>query len=327
MRLDWLQRAALRASAALVAPGGRFGSLLVLIYHRVLARPDPLLADEPDTAAFAAQMDLIGGLFNVLPLPEAARRLASRSLPPRAVCITFDDGYANNADIAAPLLAARGMPATFFVATGFLDGGRMWNDTVIETLRRAPADLDLRGIGLGRHALPDMAARRQVAGTLLVQLKYLEPRERLDKAEALAAIVGAALPRDLMMSESQVRQLRALGMDVGAHSVTHPILAGIDEALARREIEGSRSRLEDIVGAPVQSFAYPNGRPGTDYLRSHVHMVRAAGFQIAVSTAWGAATVDTDPLQVPRVAPWDRSAGRYALRMLKAYTERRPATV
>ncbi len=96
----------LRLGGRLVSPGGRRGALLVLIYHRVLAAPDALLGDEPDAARFGAELDLVGRLFNVLAFSEAVARLQAGSLPPRALAITFDDGYANNLEVAAPLLAA-----------------------------------------------------------------------------------------------------------------------------------------------------------------------------------------------------------------------------
>ncbi|WP_163360867.1 polysaccharide deacetylase family protein, partial [Escherichia coli] len=73
--------------------------------------------------------------FNVLPLDEAAQRLKDGSLPARAAALSFDDGYADNHDIALPLLQKHGLPCSFFIATGFLDGGRMWNDTLIESIR------------------------------------------------------------------------------------------------------------------------------------------------------------------------------------------------
>jgi peptidoglycan/xylan/chitin deacetylase (PgdA/CDA1 family) len=123
-----LESSFLRTMGSLLAPGGARGSLLVLIYHRVLEQRDPLIDDEPDAATFSAEMDLIGSICNVLPLQEAVDRLASGSLPPRAACITFDDGYANNRTVAAPILQARRMPATVFVATGFIGDGRMFND-------------------------------------------------------------------------------------------------------------------------------------------------------------------------------------------------------
>jgi peptidoglycan/xylan/chitin deacetylase (PgdA/CDA1 family) len=313
----------LRAAAARLSPAGRRASLLTLIYHRVPREPDQLLPDEPSAARFAAQMDLVGSLFNVLSMSEAAARLKAASLPARALCITFDDGYANNCAVAAPILAARGLTATFFVATGFLDGGRMWNDTVIESVRRAPAVLDLSEIGLGVHRLEDFAARRRAFDTLVGQLKYLDPAERLAKTQLIVERAGQPLPTDLMMSQAQVRELVALGMEVGAHSVNHPILTSVDAPVARREILDSKHRLEAILGVPVTSFAYPNGRPARDYDATHVAMVREAGFVVSASTAWGRAEADTDIFQVPRIAPWDRSARRYGLRMLYSYLQPR----
>jgi hypothetical protein len=198
----------------------------------------------------------------------------------------------------------------------------MWNDTLIESVRRAPADLDLEALGLGRHEMKDADDRVRVARQLLTTLKYVAPSERQKKAEEVAERVGQPLPADLMMSEVEVRELADMGMEVGAHSVTHPILANVDEATARNEIVESRISLEAIIDGPVTSFAYPNGRPERDYAAAHARMVREAGYAVAVSTAWGCAHSRSDLFQLPRLSPWDRTAGRYALRLLRAYAQR-----
>jgi len=320
-RLSRAEAGLFRLAGRFLSPGGRSGALLVLIYHRVLAAVDPMIPDEPDSQQFAAQMDLVRSLFTVLPLPEAVERLHNGTLPPRAAAITFDDGYANNAEIAAPILAARGLTATFFVATGFLDGGRMFNDTVIEAVRRAPEEFDLNDLGLGTYTLRDDAARRAAIAALLGRLKYLDPRQRLALAETLAERVGGGLPTNLMMTRAQVRELAQSGMQLGAHTVNHPILTRVDRQLAEAEILGSKHELERITGQPVETFAYPNGRPRTDYDATHVELVRAAGFRVAVSTAWGSAHPSSDRLQIPRVAPWDRAAAKYAVRLLAAYRQ------
>jgi peptidoglycan/xylan/chitin deacetylase (PgdA/CDA1 family) len=321
------QAAALRVAAQVASPGGARGSLLVLMYHRVLPEPDPLLADEPDAASFAAQMDLIAGLLNVVSLPDAVEALARGALPPRAAAITFDDGYANNLDVAVPILLARRLTATFYVTTGFIDGGSMWNDLVIDAVRRAPAEFDLSGLGCGRYTLDDTVSRRRAIDDVLGRLKYLELPERLRRAEAIAARAGVVSVRQPMMSEAQLRELAACGMDIGAHCVSHPILARVPSDIARREIFESRRRLEAIVASPVRTFAYPNGRPRQDYGPEHVAMVREAGFSAAVSTAWGAVTRGADLMQIPRVAPWDRHALKYGLRLVRAFAERDPAVV
>jgi peptidoglycan/xylan/chitin deacetylase (PgdA/CDA1 family) len=311
----------LRAGAHLVSSGGG-RALLILTYHRVLPGPDALLPDQPEALEFAAHLDLLKSVFHVLPLAEACERMKKRSLPPRAVSITFDDGYANNLQVAAPLLRARNLPATVFVAPGFLDGGRMFNDTVIEVLRRAPASFDMTDLGLGVLQLPSDAARRAAIDGVLGALKYRPLRERQRAVDAMAERIGVELPGNLMMTSAEVRDLARFGIAVGAHTINHPILTQVDAATAEREIGESRTRLEAIVGERVDAFAYPNGRPGRDYDATHVAMVRAAGYRCAVTTAWGRADADCDPLQLPRIAPWDRSALGFALRMLRACVQR-----
>ena len=119
-----------------------------------------------------------------------------------------------------------------------------------------------------------------------------------------------------MMTVEQVRHLHASGMTIGAHPVSHPILAKLDPVRARIEIQDSRSRIEAITGSPVTLFAYPNGKPGVDYRREHVEMVKELGFEAAVSTAWGVAHGESDLFQLPRFTPWDRSPGKFLLRLL-----------
>lgn len=300
-----------------ISPGQGRGKLSILIFHRVLAQPDPLFPDVPDAVGFERQMCWIARWFNVLPLAEAARRVGDGSLPARALAITFDDGYADNATVAAPLLRRLGLTATFFVTTGVLDGGRMWNDTVIEALRCADGPLDLSPLGLGCLQLADAPSRRAGIEQVIGAIKRRPYAERLDLVQRIADTVSVALPDDLMMNAEQVRSLRALGMDVGGHTVTHPILRSLDDAAAEREIAGGRDDLMQITGAPIELFAYPNGVPGVDYDARHVAMARRCGFAAAVSTAHGAAARGADVFQLPRFTPWDRSPARYGLRMAR----------
>lgn len=294
--------------------------LSVLIFHRIMERHDPLQPGEPTASEFEARLNWVRKCFNVLPLAEAVGGLRSRRLPRRALSITFDDGYRDNAELAAPILARLGLPATFFVATGFLDGGRMFNDTVIETVRHATT-LDLSDVGLGRHAPATVADRRAAIAAILSGLKYRPLREREEVTAKIAARATMPLPGDLMMRSAQVAELKRAGFEIGGHTVNHPILAELDVEAGRREIADGRSRLEEITGAPVRLFAYPNGRPMQDYRREHVDIVRDLGFLGAVSTARGAARPGADLLQIPRFTPWDQPNWRFGMRMARNYFE------
>ena len=318
----WLWRQVL----AELAPAGERGRLTVLGFHQVLADPDPLRPDEPSASRFESQLRWISSWFNVLPLAEAVSRLKARELPERALCVTFDDGYANNHDVALPILRKLGVPATFFIASGYLDGGRMFNDTILEAVRQAPGPaLDLEDLGLGRHPLGSPEARCRALHRILGEVKYLVPSRRSALAEEIARRTGARLPDDLMMTSSQVKALHKAGMEIGAHTHTHPILAELSLDEARNEIIIGRQRLERITGAPVRSFAYPNGRPQRDYRREHADLVRGLGFAAAVSTAWGAARGSDDEYQLPRFTPWDRSRWGFALRLSRNLTTQRLA--
>lgn len=299
----------------LIATVGR-DKLSILIYHRVHKEADPIFPEEQDARRFDAQLERITKSFHVMPLPDAVAALNTGGLPSGAVCITFDDGYADNAEIALPILRRHAVSATFFISTGFLDGGRMWNDSVIESIRRASTQvLDLRTIGLGVHDIGGWAARRAAIEDLIGQLKYLPQDERQEKVDHIEQAVGERLPNDLMLRSEQVRALVDASMTVGAHTMSHPILARLPAAAARREIAAGRETLESIIGKPVTLFAYPNGKPGDDYTLEHVTMVRELQFQAAVCTAWGAASKDDDLFQLPRFTPWDQSAWRFSLRL------------
>lgn len=304
-------------AATRLARGGQ--RLLVLIYHRVLPDPDPMYPHEPDVAAFRGQMQALRQDFRVLDLGEALQRLARGRLPARAVAVTFDDGFADNLTQALPVLREQGLTATFFIATGYLGHGCMFNDAVIEACRRAPAGVWATGTPeFGDLVVESPATRPLLAERIIARIKYAEAGRRAECAAELLASAGASAPRGLMMSHDQLRQLHAAGMAVGAHTRNHPILARLDDGAAEREIAVGRAELRDLTGARIELFAYPNGRPGQDYGARDVALVRKLGFTGAVSTARGFADRSSDPLQVPRVGNWGSSLWRFSGRLALA---------
>jgi peptidoglycan/xylan/chitin deacetylase (PgdA/CDA1 family) len=302
--------------------------LTILIYHRVLENPDPLSPDTPDAAAFERAMSLVKSQFRVIALDDAVRRLRQDDLPSGCAAITFDDGYADNSRVALPILQKLGLTATFFVAAGFLNGGRMWNDTVIEAIRLFRGEvMDLGDLELGLHAMSTDEQRRVAIGKILAKLKYFPLEKRLEVAEAVGVRASGDLPTNLMMTTEEVRELQRSGMTVGGHTVSHPILTGLDADSAEREIVMGKRMLEEIIEAPVQLFAFPNGQPGKDYSSRHVELVKRAGFGGAVSTAHGVATVHSDPFQLPRFTPWRQRPVLFRTQLLKNLLVTRPKVV
>lgn len=313
---------------SLLSPAGMRARLSILLLHRVLPAPDALDPYALDAAQFDAICRWMKDWFHVLPLDEAVRRLRGDRLPARAAVITFDDGYADNHDVALPILRRHGLSAAFFVTTGYLGGGRMFNDSITETLRRVDApDIDLRQTALGnlgRHSLANAAARRTAIDSVLQAVRYFPVAQRDAFCAELQQRAGVSnLPTDLMMNPEQVRGLHRGGMQVGAHTVRHPMLAHLKDDAVLAELTGSRDALQDMIGAPVTLFAYPNGRPDDDYTARTVELVRAAGFEAAVTTAWGVARRDSDPYQLPRFMPWEVTRWRFGLRMASTLRSRR----
>jgi peptidoglycan/xylan/chitin deacetylase (PgdA/CDA1 family) len=300
-----------------LARTGEASKLSVLIYHRVHAHgflvPTDITADQ-----FAWQMALIRDYFNPVSLSEAIERLQVGALEPGSVCITFDDGYEDNLLVALPLLKQFDIPATFFIATDFIDGNLMWNDYVWESVRQTKnSALDLHQIGLTHYHFNSSLERRQVGNQIIQAIKYLPPTQRLQMAKHIAEIANCHHTQGLMMNSEQLAMLNRSGMHIGAHTQSHPILASLTQQAARVEIKASKDILERILGESVDLFAYPNGKPEQDYTARDVQLVREAGFKAAVSTQWGVNRKQTDVYQIRRFTPWDKTPGKFLLRLWK----------
>jgi len=300
-----------------MSPAGASAHLSVLIFHRVLPESCPLFPDEMHARRFDALCSWLASWFNVLPLDKAVARLKAGSLPARAACITFDDGYADNHHVALPILQRHGLTATFFIATGFLDGGCMWNDTIIETIRGSTAlALDFSALALGKYPIASMPEKHAAISALIGQIKYRPVAERIAITEHLAQLARVKPPQYLMMSAQEVKAMRQAGMQIGAHTVSHPILSRLTDEQARQEVGMSKTYLEQLLSEPVGLFAYPNGKPSEDYSPQTVEVVRSLGFDAAVSTEWGASGKGDDLFQIRRFTPWDKTRLRFGVRML-----------
>lgn len=293
--------------------------LTIFAYHRVLPAPDSLRPGEVVAEVFEAQIRFLSQHFSTLPLLGAVKLLSEGKLPSRACSITFDDGYADNLTVALPILEKYQLPATVFVATGYLDGQRMFNDAVIDIVAASPqAFLDLESLDLGQYRIENLNDRLAAITAILKRFRYRNPETReadLLRMQEIAAC--GILPAGTMLSPAQVRELAERGIEIGGHTVTHPILAAVSDERAQKEIIAGKQELETIIGKPVKVFAYPNGKPDHDYAARHVAMARAAGFELAVTTTSGVATPTTDVFQLPRFMPWGASMTKLAARMVK----------
>lgn len=291
------------------------------MYHRVLERPDPLQAEIHLAKVMDVQFRTLKQFFNVLPLDEAAEMLAQGKLPPRAVSITFDDGYRDNHDLALPLLKRHGLSATFYVTSGYLNGGLIFHDVLVETIRHAATGhLDLGIDGVDRLSITDTASRVRAIGCLMGVMKYLPPQQRQQLSTRLIDALADKAPRALMMNDEHVRELARNGMGIGGHTTHHVILSKLTVDAARDEINTNRDALSSLIDKPLTSFAYPNGKPGIDYDADHVALVREAGYRNAVSTRSAVGTRRASLHELPRFVLNETTSIGVILRMLRMTT-------
>jgi peptidoglycan/xylan/chitin deacetylase (PgdA/CDA1 family) len=297
--------------------------LLVLGWHNI--EPTwafPGLSAEAGRRGFERQARFLRRWTNVVPLRSALADLAEgRPLPPRAVALTFDDGYLDNATFAAPLLSAAGLPATFFLVPEFLAGtSDAWWENLGWTLEQA-TEQSLRWDG-ERYDLGTAAAKRTAMDALAESLKQVDARTRADAvAEIRRQLVpGSDGPPRLFMNWDEADTLPRLGHDIGSHTCGHPILSRETPAVQTRELVRSREVLQARFGRPVDVLAFPNGRR-QDYSDETLDLVRSAGYQFAVTTRSALAGPRSAPAEIPRVlvdpATDLREVVRGALRVLR----------
>jgi peptidoglycan/xylan/chitin deacetylase (PgdA/CDA1 family) len=296
---------------------------VILMYHRVAtpARDPYGLAVHPDR--FAGQIEKLLRLGRVVSLEELA---AARS--PGQVAITFDDGYVDNATVAAPLLSAAGLPATWFITAGRLGKRRFWWDRLADALLglHAPDSVDVtvdgKDLWLDLHT---DEARRTTLRFLHRRLRPLPPKALEDSvAEVVRRLRSPQRDDgdDVTMTVEQLRQLADLPLqEVGAHTRTHLQLRDQDPSLQREEVQGSIEDLSALLSRPVRTFAYPFGSPGAVGTLAP-RLVAEAGCRLAVSTAPGSVGRRSDRYSLPRLMMRDWSPEEFVARLSAASARR-----
>jgi peptidoglycan/xylan/chitin deacetylase (PgdA/CDA1 family) len=262
-----------------------------------------------DVPTLAAVLDELRAAGAPVSLPEIlAATVEGRPLPPRAFAITFDDGFANNAVLAAPLLRARSLPATFYVTTGFVDGDRAsWTDMIEDAIERTErVRLDLPGLPPGRE---HRTAAEKIA--LLDAIRaFVKGRPDVDPG-AYAREVRRQLGVDAMTADPELdaklswKQVRQLDEDplftVGGHGHTHRILEYLDDAELEEEIATSVGELALHLGHPVEHYSYPEGL-ATCYSDRVIARLRAHGIACAPTAEPGINPPGTDPFRLKRLS-------------------------
>jgi peptidoglycan/xylan/chitin deacetylase (PgdA/CDA1 family) len=275
------------SGAAALLRRRRWHGVVVVNYHRI---GDGSLSSFDRNAwtataeAFDEQVAFAARNFDLVTADELVE--AARGGRGRYAMITFDDGYRDNHDVALPILRSHGARATFFVTTGFVDEPRRpWWDEIAWMARTTSATAIPAGGWLEQAVVLGDGDRLEAITTLTDRYKSL-PGERADAyLEFLAEATGAGRCQggaEEWMTWDMVRRLRDEGMCVGAHTVTHPVLANHPPERQRDEIAVSKRRLEQELGESVTSFSYPEGTPAAFDARTRA-IVHELDFELAFS--------------------------------------------
>lgn len=316
---------------------------VVLLYHRVAApRFDPqLLSVRPQY--FDAHIEHLRTHYNVIRLCDLGRAIQSGHVPHRSVVVTFDDGYADNLWNAAPVLERHGVPATVFVTAGYVDQQReFWWDELERALLvpielRGPLTVDIQD---RRHVWDFDGGSPAAEGWNVLSQQPWSPRQRcyaemmqlllpLDDATRASVLRAVLEWSSAPAARAEYRPLRREELtalhrtdvvEIGAHTVTHPVLAAQSIVEQQREIKGSKSSLEAMIAGPVTTFSYPyGGRPEVS-----VHTVsttRAAGFELACANVPHVVTRAADPFFLPRFMVRDWQPAVFARRLTEMFHE------
>ena len=282
--------------------------LRVFMYHGVVEQEiRPFCWHMLPRDRFERQIAWIAKHYVILPLHDALQRLESGTLPQHAAAITFDDGYRNNATIAAPILRKYGAPATIFLVIDRI-GTRipLWPDRLFVAFRDSIEDhVDLDMLGLGAHGLRTARENEAAYAATCLHLKSVQVEHWPERIDAIEQSLGVQ-PRDTeepfrLMTWEDVEALGAAGdITFGPHSLTHPILSRCSDELAAQEIGGSCARMATLQ-ASVPIFAYPNGR-AQDFGRRSETLVGQAGLKWALSTEPGIVRRKDRALALPRIS-------------------------
>jgi peptidoglycan/xylan/chitin deacetylase (PgdA/CDA1 family) len=230
---------------------------------------------------------------------------SDNDLPPGLAAITIDDGYRDAYEIAFPILQQYGAHATLFVVTDFLDRKTwLWTDKLrflTAQTRATRLEITINDCPL-RLQLSGPASRFEAATLVNSHLKRL-PDEAKDKAiKHIASSLRVEIPdsptRDYdSITWEQAREMDGAGIEIGSHTVTHPILTGVNDERLEAELRESRSKLEARLDRKVELFCYPNGNYDARVKRA----AAAAGYRSAVTIETGLNPRGCDLMRLRRV--------------------------
>ncbi|MGO9085995.1 MAG: polysaccharide deacetylase family protein [Candidatus Sulfotelmatobacter sp.] len=264
----------------------------ILMYHN-FSGATGTDSDEVSATAARTQLAYLRRHFHVIHLSRLVEQLSSGApLQKHTAALTVDDGRRNFYELLFPLLREFQMPATFFVVSSFIRREDwVWTDKVL-WLAEQPFRSE------------DLAPNR--IDHFFQKLNCLRPEIRNERMSAVAEAMRVSIPNEpppkyAPCSWSELREMADSGLvEIGSHTVTHPILASLTDEECWSELITSRAQIEQGLGRKVESFCFPNGKP-SDYRPSQLSQIREAGYTSAVLSRFGLAGKESSVYELPRI--------------------------
>jgi peptidoglycan/xylan/chitin deacetylase (PgdA/CDA1 family) len=305
------RRALLRSGLLRIAGRLRESGAAILMYHSVMEDPrsqDKFLGGIAHSQeVFRRQMELLARRYQPATLDQIKRFVRGETkLPARSVVVTFDDGYGDNREIAAPILDSVGVPATFYVTVECLEQRRLpWpaRSRFVFRNTKKPSWEDSSG---RVWQLTSGVEREQALLRSCDECCTLAGAAQDNYVTALENKLETRAPAEsgkLMMTANQMRALAAHGHIIGSHTMTHPNMAYVSASEALQEMTQSKLRLEEQLNAVVSHFSYPCPALSPHWTEQTVIASRDAGYETAVTTDRGLALRGDHPLRLKRVLP------------------------
>jgi peptidoglycan/xylan/chitin deacetylase (PgdA/CDA1 family) len=306
---NWAKRAILGSGALRLGESFRGPSGAILMYHSVLPNPslqiDSFGGIAHSESVFRGQMELLARDFHPISLEESVKCLRSGNLPKRSVVVTFDDGYADNYEVAMPILNQSGVPATFYVTVDCVENRRQPWPSRLRFAFRTTKLTDWKD-SAGQPWTLDRPTEREAAFLSSCDVCcQLSGSAQEIFVEGVELELETKMPCEpsVMMSYQQMQALQRNGHTVGSHTMTHPNMAYLKDDEASHELRESKRRLELHLEAPIRDFSYPCPALSPHWSTQTLAQSRVAGYETAVTTDNGLMRSGDNPLCLKRIRP------------------------
>ncbi len=275
--------------------------LTIITYHRIINPGDAGTYNREVVSAspleFEKQMEFINKNFTAIDFFDLRDILdKKKEVPSNPVIITFDDGYRDNYEHAFPVLKKFNLKAVIFLATGFIGTDKMfWWDEISSILQQSgPGQLSLPSFEGEKINIPEQPQRGDFIEGFLKKIKQMpnNRKELVLKELRESSVIDKESQKSVMMSWDMAREMRENGIELGAHTVNHPVLSKLEPSLVKEEIKSSLEEIEQKTGVKPISFCYPVGKRES-FNKNIGREVMNNGFLFAVTLLHGLNHIDT----------------------------------